>query len=295
MWHDVDMPKASQTIQLNDAVADGERTWGVGAVRNRSPVAGWLGGTTWHWTDPVNPGGVENELLGVTVGRDGTVWAVGKYLEGHEYVPLIERFDGHSWRMVDTPAVEGSAVLRDVAAAPDGSLWAVGWSVHHAGATRPLVERYDGTSWTVERVAGEGLLSGIAVAADGNATAVGWSGGSSDPSTAAPIAWGWDGSRWTELSAPASAGRLIAVAAMGGGVVAVGTTNDGTGVPQPLILRGRDGVWTPIQPAVDPTVPAAEPGGDTLWSVTATADAFTAVGTRDTAEAFSSLIADGSC
>ena len=83
------------TIQLQDAVMVGDRTWAVGSLHNDTPMAGWLQRDRWRWSEPIDPGGVEDELLGVAALPDGTLWAVGKYRTGANYQPLVERFDGH--------------------------------------------------------------------------------------------------------------------------------------------------------------------------------------------------------
>ena len=55
------------TIQLQDAVTVGDRTWAVGSLHNDTPMAGWLQGDRWRWSDPIDPGGIEDELLGVAL------------------------------------------------------------------------------------------------------------------------------------------------------------------------------------------------------------------------------------
>ena len=74
-----------------------------------------------------------------------------------------------------SPVVRGSAVLKDVAVAPDGSVYAVGLDrATAAERTEPLVERYDGRAWSVEHADGLGQLSAVAIQPDGSPLAVGW-------------------------------------------------------------------------------------------------------------------------
>jgi len=40
---------------------------------------------------------------------------------------LVQRFDGTRWSIVDGPGVPGSDILTGAAAAPDGSVWTVGY------------------------------------------------------------------------------------------------------------------------------------------------------------------------
>ena len=276
------------TIQFQDAATVGDRTWAVGSLHNDTPMAGWLQGDRWRWSDPIDPGGVEDELLGVAALPDGTLWAVGKYRTGTNYQPLVERFDGAAWHVVSSPAVAGSAVLRDVVVTPDGGAWAVGWSVHDEGVTRPLIERWDGTRWSTVSAPGSGLLSGVALLPGGDAIAVGWQ---QSPDGDRTLTLTLEQGRWTVSSAgTGDAGRLASVVA-GEAVVAVGTRFDETGVPRALVVRWANG-WTPIEVSGEP---APDPGGDQLLSITGELGAFRAVGIRDTTEGFGSLVVDGTC
>ena len=276
------------TIQLQDAVTVGDRTGAVGSLHNDSPMAGSLQGDRWRWSNPIDPGGVEDELLGVAALPDGTLWAVGKDRTGANYQPLIERFDGAAWQLVPSPAVTGSAVLKDVVVTPDGGAWAVGWSVHDRGVTRPLIERWNGTRWSTASAGGSGLLSGVALLPGGDAIAVGWQ---QTPDGDRTLTMTLEHGVWTVSSAgTGDAGRLAAVVA-GEAVVAVGTRFDETGVPRALVLRWANG-WTPVEVTGEP---APDPGGDQLLSVTGELGSFRAVGIRDTTEGFGALVVDGAC
>ena len=288
-WKSIRVPTepGARTIQLQDATTSGARVWAVGAFRNDRPQAGWVSNGTWHWTHPIDPGDGEDELLGVTTTPGGTVWAVGKHQVDIDYQPLIERFDGTSWSVDETPVVPGSAVLKDVALAPGGTLYAVGWRVLAGGLTKPLVLRSTGGAWEVDPTPGTGLLSGIATQPGG-----------------APIAVGWrptpDGDRTLMLQRRSSwmpigdaAGdpvRLSAVAA-GESTVAVGL-RFADGIPVPIVVRLTSGGWIPV----DVTGEAApETGGDQLLCITGELGSFLAVGVRDATEAFASLLVGGEC
>ena len=53
------------------------------------------------------------------------------------------------------PRSRARRCLKDVAVTPDGGAWAVGWSVHDEGVTRPLIERWDGTGWSTASAHGQ--------------------------------------------------------------------------------------------------------------------------------------------
>jgi hypothetical protein len=274
-------------IQFQDAATAGGRSWAVGAFRNDRPEAGWVAGDTWHWTNPIDPGLEEDQFLGVAAAPDGTVWAVGKHQDGANYQPLIERYDGAGWSVVPSPPVRGSAVLKDAATAPDGSVYAVGWTVLTGGKTVPLVERFDGHEWKVEPIDGIGQLSGVAIQPDGSPLAVGWQ--TTDAGdhilTMRDTGTGWNVVR----AATGDPGRLAAIA-VGEATVGVGLRFV-DGVPEPLVAR-LDGGWVPVDVSGET---APETGGDQLLGVTGELGNFRAVGIRDEVDAFASLAAAGTC
>jgi hypothetical protein len=288
VWNTIRVPTepGARMIQFQDATTSGGRVWVVGSFRNDRPQAGWVTGNTWHWTHPIDPGQEEDEFLGVATTPDGTVWAVGKHQVGADYQPLIELFDGANWSVIDTPHVDGSAVLKDVAVAPDGTIYAVGWRVLPGGNTRPLIVHSTDAGWSVDAARGAGLLSGIAILPDGSPIAVGWR-----PSD--------DGDRFLTMrpdtiwhpvdDGSAPAGRLTAIA-VGESTVAVGTRFE-DGVPTPIVVRFQ-GSWSPVDVTGGP---APETGGDQLLGITGEPGSFLAVGIRDATEAFASLAVGGEC
>jgi hypothetical protein len=289
-WQAVHVPVDGHKVlvQLQDATTDGATTWAVGTYRNDEPVAGTLRDGRWRWTEPVDPGPLEDEFLGVVTTPDGTVWAVGKHeTSDRNYQPLIERYDGRAWTVVPSPAVDGSAVLKDVAFAPGGTLWAVGWVVGHGGVTIPLVERWDGSAWTRVPAPGQGQLSGVAIVADRWPMAVGWR------STRAGdeiVSLGAPGSGvWRTLHGDGAPGRLTAIAS-GQGMVAVGLRDDGTGLPTPLAVSYQDG-WQPM----DLGATSVAPGGGQLLGLTGEAGDFLGVGIAGTDTGFGSLFVTGAC
>lgn len=287
-WESIRVPTepGARTIQLQDAAVLGGRVWAVGAFRNDRPQAGWISDGTWHWTHPIDPGDGEDELLGVTATPDGTVWAVGKHQIGVDYQPLIERFDGTTWSVVETPRVTGSAVLKDVTYAPGGTLYAVGWRVLRGGATKPLILRSFGGAWTVDPTPGTGLLSGVAILPGGDPLAVGWLPTDDGDRTLTLQRR----SRWAPIrAATGDPGRITAVAA-GEATVAVGLRFVG-GVPVPNAMRLGDG-WVLIDVTGEP---APETGGDQLLGITGEPGSFLAVGVRDATDAFASLVVGGDC
>ena len=186
-----------------------------------------------------------------------------------------------------SPVVRGSAVLKDVAVAPDGSVYAVGWTVLTGGKTEPLVERYDGRAWSVEHADGLGQLSAVAIQPDGSPLAVGWQTTADGDRI---LTMRDTGASWNAVpEATGDPGRLAAIA-VGEATVAVGLRFV-DGIPQPLVVR-LDGGWVPVD-VTGETAP--ETGGDQLLGVTGELGDFRAVGIRDEVDAFGSLAAAGTC
>jgi hypothetical protein len=287
-WSSIRVPTeaGARMIQLQDATTAGSRVWAVGAFRNDRPQAGWIAGGTWHWTHPVDPGDGEDEFLGVAATPDGTVWAVGNHQVGYGYQPLIERFDGTAWSVVAAPRVDGSAVLKDVAVAPDGSVDAVGWRVLPGGTTKPYAARLTGSGWVGEAPAEKGLLSGVTIMPDGTPFAVGWRPSEGGDRT---LAMRFGASWSVDAHTSGDPGRLTSVAS-GESTVAVGMRFV-DGVPTPMVLDLHSG-WSPVAVTGEP---APETGGDQLLGVTGEPGSFLAVGVRDATDAFASLAVGGRC
>ncbi|QFG20702.1 hypothetical protein [Actinomadura sp. WMMB 499] len=70
-------------------------------------------------------------------------WAVGTNRRTSPATPVIMRWDGASWTNVEPPA--GLNELGELAAGPDGTLWALGHSLHEPA--EPGLLRLDGGTW----------------------------------------------------------------------------------------------------------------------------------------------------
>jgi hypothetical protein len=71
----------------------------------------------------------ENDLFGVTIAVDGSVWAVGWALDiaAGVHAPLILQSVNGVWSLVANPAFPGlDSGLASITAVPGGGLWAVG-------------------------------------------------------------------------------------------------------------------------------------------------------------------------
>jgi len=147
-WRIVPMPDAPGAVRTDNELlavsASGpDNAWAVGLVTSGPGVGGpsdrqiierWDGSSWMVVPGPSLTG--RTGLSGVTVVSSSDAWAVGS--AGSESV--IERWDGSSWGVDPTPDVGGSW-LADVAAGPDGDLWAVGERGGGLPQTRTLAMR----------------------------------------------------------------------------------------------------------------------------------------------------------
>lgn len=109
-------------------------------------------GTRWSVVPAPDGGTKDNWLLGVAASSRSLAWAVG-YVgpEGQSaQSPLVERWDGSTWSVVDTPKV-GTARFAAVAAPLTTGATVVGSTIDpNTDGTHTLVERWDGSGWSVE-------------------------------------------------------------------------------------------------------------------------------------------------
>jgi hypothetical protein len=156
-WRLVAGPSADYLHDV--AVVSPADVWAVGGVFNYGvgyhpykPLIEHWNGT--QWAVVLSPDTHANavELDSVAALASNDVWAVGPMDIGaqHIFKPLIERWDGTAWRIVDNPTPAGAIETRlnAIATIPGAKqLWAVGLWRGPAGYGQPLIERWDGAAW----------------------------------------------------------------------------------------------------------------------------------------------------
>jgi hypothetical protein len=157
-WSIINSPNGSPTPTDNFpssvTCVSASECWAVGYYNNRGTyqtlIERW-DGTSWSIVDSPNTGATQHNLLrGVTCASASECWAVGSYYNGSFQQTLIERWDGTSWSIVDSPNTSDTQYnyLFGVTCMPASECWAVGY--YHTGSIyQTLIERWDGTSWTV--------------------------------------------------------------------------------------------------------------------------------------------------
>lgn len=183
-------------------------------------------------------------LLSVTAISGDNVWAVGYQgtEEIFEYQPLIERWNGTSWRVVQAPTPPGdSSTLDGVSALSPDDIWAVG-SSGTSSDTTPLILHWGGSSWRIVPAPGVGSSSGLLAVSAISTTDVWTVGFSSDADLQAkPLTEHWDGAAWSIQRSPdpGSSGLADLAGIASDDIWTVGSWIDESQDRFPLILRSR--------------------------------------------------------
>jgi hypothetical protein len=193
--------------------------------------------------------GVHGNLFAAVSGRNPKdVWAVGTHFESSKPNPLVEHWDGSSWK---NSLAQGGRFhglqLTDVAVVAPDDVWAVGFVYGGASAMH-----WDGSTWTQAPTAlglpGSDLL-GVTALGPSDIWAVGKVPG--DDGYDDPLVEHWDGSAWNVVPNPPSqalhAGLHDIAASGSASVWAVGWTVGEDKVYRPLIERRDGDRWVVVQ------------------------------------------------
>jgi hypothetical protein len=233
--------------------------WAVGAANGR-PLAVHVDGRSWKRASL--PEVERGSLEAVAAVAGGDLWAVGASgavsdLPGTAVAasartrPLVLRFDGGRWRIVET-GVAGPGTLTAIDAVSAGDVWAFGVSGPHVSGAYgfgPLVLRWHRQRWTVVPVpVGSSEYKGYAVGAlDATPSGTVWTVQSENTDSCGgcvPEFARWSGARKAradfEPDFPGEAPTVYAIAAIPkGGVWAVGELGGG----RPLVAYGNGSSW----------------------------------------------------
>jgi hypothetical protein len=210
-----------------------------------------------------------NRLNGVAVVSATDVWAVGQYANKFTpeglYQPLIEHWDGTSWRRIDTPILGREAFLWGVAAVSANDVWAVG-SYNDSGS-KTLVLHWNGATWSVvtspsDAIGGNQLRAITAV----NANDI-WAVGSS---SSGPLTLHWNGVTWSRVASPGGLVFESVSAASASDVWAVGWTYAGQinfkQIENTLIAHWDGSAWSAV---ASPNPSTGTPPVNNLYGVAA--------------------------
>jgi hypothetical protein len=162
-------------------------------------------------------------------------------------VPLVERWDGSSWSIQQSPDPGDQATLQSVSCSTARACTAVGF-FYPSDYQQQVVERWDGTGWSVETTrnpAGstDTSLAGVSCTAPTQCTGVG------DYYTRAgnslALVEGWGGAKWSTEPTLSRNGSLTSVScASASACVAIGSHQNASGYPLPLVERWHGQRWS---------------------------------------------------
>ena len=244
----------------------------------------------WSVVPSINPSTRNNPLNAVAALSPTNVWAVG--FAGD--FPLIEHWNGSSWKVIPSPAV---GTLNAVAAAAPNEVWAVGFNQNAAtNMNQVVIEHWDGKGWKIVPGAnpgtGDNILNGVTAITVHDVWAVGLSTTAVPRSGVSPrtvpnptyqtLVEHWNGTKWQAVASPNPASAtnwLRAVAAVSSNKVwAVGQQAPHGEMPEQTLIEHWNGkVWSVVP---SPNVGTA--GGNLIGLAVVNKDNIWAVGVSST-------------
>jgi hypothetical protein len=237
---------AAQPASGFDAVSCASATdcWAIGGSAAGTATLGFAHYNGRAWSTVAGP--PQGALTSLSCPASNECWAVGaRSLSATTLEPLLERYDGSGWAVVNGPAVPtgngpADSDLRAVTCAGPTDCWAVG---SDASTSSELLWHYDGTAWAVTPgPAGMNALGleSLACAGPDDCWAVGYG-----------VAH-YDGSGWAVLSSPSWPGlgppALLAVScAAANDCWAVGEQfNSDAAAEETLVEHWQGSEWTAV-------------------------------------------------
>jgi hypothetical protein len=159
-----------------------------------------------------------NRLWAVTCLSASECWAVGDHYPGNAVTSaqtLIQRWDGNSWTILNSPNTGTYNTLYGVTCVSASDCWAVGF--YNTSQWQTLTQHWDGTSWTVVSSPNAGapqtnILLGVTCVSTSDCWAVGYATNGTGYDS---LIEHWNGTAWAIVSAPTTgigqSNRLLSV------------------------------------------------------------------------------------
>ena len=244
-------------------------------------------GTVWTVVPSPSPGALQNILFSVAAITDSDVWAVGAEQDASGlWHTLTEHWDGAGWSVVNAVDAGSSGnQFYAVKALASDNVYAVGQQAGAGFPNQALVENWNGKTWSVVSSPADASASVLplgAAATSSTLTLVGEQETDTAPYTTY-VAAGTPDAESIQTTPNAGSGEndlFAATTAADGSTWTVGWDIDTTtGNHDPLILQGKNGVWSLVaSPSLGKgsdtgfAAITAIPGGG-LWAVGVTAPA----------------------
>jgi hypothetical protein len=183
------------------------------AGKQRALAERWDGSTWTIQSLPAPSGSNQTYLAGVSCVSASRCVAVGGVDGAARERTLAERWDGVHWTVQATvnpsPALP-THHLNGVSCSSISACVAVGefgrqrFNPAYSATLHGLIERWNGHNWTVQHVlhASPGIINNLQAVSCRSRSACLAVGDSSFPDPGGPLAWRWDGHRWSNLHPP---------------------------------------------------------------------------------------------
>ena len=244
-------------------------------------------GNVWSVVPSPSPGALQNILFGVAAITDSDVWAVGAEQDANGlWHTLTEHWNGSAWSVVNAVDAGSSGnQFYAVKALATDDVYAVGQQAGAAFPNQALAEHWDGKAWSVVASPSDASASALPLGVTATSSTLTFVG--EQETDTAPytnyVAAGSPGAETIQSTPNAGTGEndlFAATTAADGSTWAVGwDINTTSGNHDPLILQGKNGVWSLVS---SPTIGkgsdtgfaaiTAIPGGG-MWAVGVTASA----------------------
>ena len=217
-------------------------------------------GTNWRHLPSPDLGLGGAELSSISCPTPDDCIAVGFYIPARFTMqaptyPLIEEYDGQTWKVVTSPGVGPNSVLESVSCPNASSCTAVGYETTNLGQNPGdsfFIENFDGQSWTVTPTSSPGgtnsELDSVSCPSTASCVAVGNIAPKSDTTTTLPLIEALEAGKWTATTTPTyttRSGILYDVTCLAvGDCVAVGNAGTGQSSGSALVLALKGSTWT---------------------------------------------------
>ncbi len=294
-WRAVDVPARGSQSELSDVarVPGTDDYWAVGSFTTnagaiRTHIVRWTG-SKWIVVPSPYVSNFRSTLRGVTALSTTNAWAVGSFeILGRSARTLVLRWNGTSWRIVDSPSpLHPSATfdvpidhLNDVIAVSPGNLWTAG-DMSYEGADedrRTFILRRQAPTWQTSFLPQQGFedtLESISALSPRDIWTVGWTTGPTG--TVDPLTFHWNGQAWSRVAVPARQPGQVQTYLYGveslspSKTWAVGQEDVDLGI-RAMVLRWNGTVWRTVS---NPGAPhnsflrdvARVPGSEVTWAV----------------------------
>lgn len=177
----------------------------AGTQNQQSLIEHW-DGSTWSQVASPNPQDFD-EIQGAYAAGPDDIWMAG-YANSRDgkYWTMVDHWNGRRWTRQRTPSpTHNNTMFYGISGTSADDVWAAGCFGQTSGESRPLVEHWDGTAWSISRVhrpKGTYLNCLQAISAAGPTEAVATGYVTDSALLPSPLAERWDGTSWHRQAVP---------------------------------------------------------------------------------------------